>query len=523
MRSISFLLFLGAAFGSLAAEESQDKQAAADQGNSLDTLQLPAIAGLEPATFLRMLVARNLDLQYSQRNTEVTRHLSSAEAALYEPVSFMSVRREGRDRQRSADELLRLNISTPVLQELVNTNEIGVRSKAPTGADVSLSYSIATRTNNLIPQNTTAVSEYTSALTLTLKQPLLRNAGRSITETDKRVAELEYSASVQQLIQQTFKTGIDGLNLYWQLHKSQETVKLRVKARATSKSLLTDAQARVTAGRMPENTLLELRGNLLNREVELLRSQQVLQESQSTLLTALDVPWSSDLSASTAPQWSAAAPRPSAPSTLVEETLLLWSPYQVALIRQQQARIRLDYARNQMRPLLDLVMSYSGTGLDYNRSAAVDVTWRTRYPDWYIGLNLELPVGGNQKATEQYLAQNARVDQSELEVRAIRSSFSNDLSVRLADMHNAYAVIKLGTDELKLRQSTFDNERQRIQLGSGSLSNLIQKQADLIEASQRLLENQVRYEIALATWQYTRGSLLIDNGIHIVNSLPSFN
>lgn len=523
MRSISFFLLLGAALGSQAAEGPPGDKPAEALASATLVEALPAIAGLEPATFLRMLVARNLDLQYSQRNTDVTRHLGAAEAALYEPVSFMSVRREGRDRQRSADELLRLNISTPILQEAVTTKEVGIRSKTPTGADVSMSYSIAARTNNLIPQNTTGVSEYTGALTLTVKQPLLRNAGRSVTETDKRIAELEHSASVQQLTQQAFKTGIDGLNLYWQLHKAQEIVKLRVKARAISQSLLSDAEFRVLAGRTPENALLELRGNVLNREAELLRSQQSLQESQSKLLTALDVPWTENATASTAPQWHTAAPVLPPPATLLEETLSVWSPYQVALIRQQQAKIRLDFARNQTRPLLDLVISYAGTGLDYKRSAAVDVTLRTKYPDWYVGLNLELPVGGSQKAREQFLAQSARVDQSDLEVHAIRASFVNDLTVRLTDMQNAYAVIRLGAEELKLRQSIFNNERKRIELGAGSLSNLIQKQADLIEADQRVLENQVRYEIALATWQYTRGSLLADSGIQIIDSFPSFN
>lgn len=523
MRSISLLFLLGAVLSSQAAEDLAGDKTTETFTTSIQAQALPGITDLNPETFLRLLVARNLDVQYSQRNTEVARHVGAAEAALYEPVSFMSVRQEGRDRQRSADEILRLNISTPVLMELVNTKEIGIRTKTPTGADVSLSYSIAARTNNLIPQNTSSVSEYTGALTLALKQPLLRNAGRAVTETDKRVAELEYGASIQQLTQQTLKTGIDGLNLYWQLHKSQETVRLRDKAQAISQSLLSDAQFRVLAGRTPESTLFELRGNVLSREAESLRSQQALQESKSKLLTALNVQWSETTSMSTLPQWHTAAPVLPSQSTVLEETLLLWSPYQIALIRQQQAKIRLDFARNQMKPQLDLIMSYAGTGLDYKRSAAVDVTWRTTYPDWYVGLNLELPIAGNRKATEQFLAQSARVEQSELEVHAIRTSFANDLTVRLTDMQNAYAVIRLDADELKLRQRIFDNERKRVELGAGSLSNVIQKQADLIEAEQRALENQVRYEVALATWQYTRGTLLTDSRIQIIDSPPSYN
>ena len=79
----------------------------------------------------------------------------------------------------------------------------------------------------------------------------------------------------------------------------------------------------------------------------------------------------------------------------------------------------------------------------------------------------------------------------------------------------AQTVFKLSRSEVELRQKMFEYEQQRIQIGSGSISSLIQKHSDLIEARQRLLENQIRYEIALATWQYTNGTLLTDNHIEI--------
>ena len=76
-------------------------------------------------------------------------------------------------------------------------------------------------------------------------------------------------------------------------------------------------------------------------------------------------------------------------------------------------------------------------------------------------------------------------------------------------------MLKFSTGEVELRQTILDNERERVKIGSGSLSSLIQKQSDLIEAQQRLLENQIRFEVALAMWQYTSGNLLSANGIEI--------
>jgi outer membrane protein TolC len=475
------------------------------------------VVKLTAGNFLKLLVMRSLDVQYSRLNANIAKHNEAAEAALYEPAEFVSLRREGRYRQRSLEELQQNSSSITNLDEANSSEEIGLHGKIPSGAEVSLSYKLARKRNNLIPQNSLGLydSEFTGLLSLTLKQPLLRNAGRNVTETDKRVAELESRAALQQLMQQTLKTSIDGLTLYWQLHRAQETARLRQDALDASESLLADTQSRISAGRTAASTLLEVQGVILNRKAELVRSMQALREAQSKLLTAINLVADDTAPASTTPQWHS-PDQTTPPATDVKDQILSrWPPYQIALIRQEQARIRLDFAQNQIKPSLDLVMSYGATGLGYDRTSAVKSSTGGRFPDWFVGLNLELPMRANQKAQEQYLAQAQRLEQAALELVAIDNAFSNDLSVRMADLRNAQTVFELSRSEVELRQKIFEHEQQRIQIGSGSISSLIQKHSDLIEARQRLLENQIRYEVALASWQYTNGTLLIDNNIEI--------
>ena len=477
----------------------------------------PSLGALSPDSFLRMLIARSVEIRYSKLNTDVTWHLREGEASLYEPTAFMGIRKEGRNRQRTPDERLQNSYSagTAILDENAKSNEIGIRSKLPTGAEVSLSYKESGKNNNLISQTSAYDTEYTTLLNLTLKQPLMRNAGRSITETDRRVAELEYKIALEQLIQQTLKSSIDGLNLYWQLHRAQETYKLRQEAISSTEALVADANARVAAGKAPANSVLELRSVMLNREAELARSYQALHEAQNKLSTALNGTWSETKSTGTAPQLHVSDSRILADIPSLEDMLNLWSPYQIALLKQQQAQTRLNFAKNQSLPLVDFVISYGGTGFNNKLQDASKVAVDGTYPDWYVGVNFEVPLGGNQKAKEQFLAQSARLTQSELELQAIRNSFTNDMNIRLGDLKNALEIMELSKKEIKLRQNIFDNERQRVQIGSGSLSNLIQKHIDFIESKQRLLENQIRYEVARAMWQYTLGSLLTDNGIQV--------
>ena len=490
------------------------------QGNTKPVLAVaePALRALDARSFMQMVVAQNLEVKYSRLSLDVSRRLEGAEQSLYEPVFFGNLRREGRERQRSIDEMQTYASGKSLLEETVSTTEMGIRGKLPTGAELSLSYKATQKANNLIPQYSFGFldTEHNGLLSLTVRQPLLRNAGRSVIETDLRIAELEQRIATAQLVQQTQKVSIDGLNLYWQLHKAQQSVYMRQEAVTTSAALLTDAQSRVDAGKTPPSAVAELQAAVLGRQADLLRSEQALQEARSKLMTTINLIWAPHVQIATQPtsfsQWRA----PSEDSPVDFETALgAWSPYVIALLRQQQAQIRLNFASNQKKPNLELLMGYSPTGLAYTRDQADQTTLGGRYPEWYVGLNLELPARGNQRAEQQFQAQVARTEQAALELQAIRNSFANDLSLRLADVKSAHDAVRLGGADLKLREDIFANEQQRVKLGSGSVSNLIQKQSEWLEARQRLLENQVRGEIASSLLQYTEGKLLAEHGILI--------
>ena len=517
LATLAILIFIQTSGAS--AQSTAPAAMATSQKTGLGASEVSSdFSNLSQDAFLQLLLARNLDVEFSKLNTDINRHLRDAEAALYEPVFYMNLRKEGRNRQRSSDERSQSNPLTALLNEKVRTDEFGVRDKMPTGGDVSLSYRKSSRLNNLIPiiNGGAFNNERSDLLNLTLKQPLLKNAGRSVTETDRRVADLEHQVSLQQLTQQTLKTSIEGLNLYWQLYKAQETLRLRKNASATTDSLMIDTRARIAAGKTPASAVLELQSAVLSRQAELLRSQQALSEAQSKFATTINLKWENTDALSTAPRFITDASQSIPNATpLVRELLGQWSPYQIALLRQAQAQERQRFAKNQALPTVDFVMNYGGTGLSSGIAEARNLAAKFAYPDWYVGLNVEIPLDGNQKAKEQLAAQNARVLQSELERQSIENSFGNDVVLRLTDLQNAVSVLDLSKKELKLREKIFENERQRLQAGSGLLSALLQKQVDFIEAGQKLLDNQVRYEIALNMWQYTRGTLLADNGITI--------
>jgi outer membrane protein TolC len=502
---------------------SGNSTAQGDTRSSSTPAPAAVLKSLDTRSFLQMLVAQNLEIQYSRISLEVSRRLEGAERSLYEPIFFANLRREGRERQRSIDEVQTYGSGKNLLDENSSSTDLGIRGKLVTGAELSLSYKASQKSNNLIPQYSFGFldTEHNGLLSVTIRQPLLRNAGRSVIETDLRIAELEQQVAVAQLLQQTQKACIDGLNLYWQLHRAQESLRLRQEALSLSEALIKDAQSRIEAGKLPPNSLAELQGAVISRQADIFRSEQALQEARSKLTTTINLIWHPQLQITTKPSPSVSDSTSVDRVNDLENGLRLWSPHVVALIRQQQAQVRLSFAGNQKKPNLDLIMGYSATGLAYQRDQAYRTTLGGRYPDWYIGINLELPTNGNQRSEQQYLAQVARTEQAALELVAIRNSYANDLNLRLAELEASQNAVQLADKDLQLRRELFINEQSRTQLGSGSLGNLLQKQSDWLEARQRYLESQIRVEISAATLQYTRGRLLADNGIVLEEVKPS--
>ncbi|QJW84599.1 hypothetical protein HK414_15755 [Ramlibacter terrae] len=186
----------------------------------------PLLSGrvaLEPRQLAQLVATRNAEIRYSRLGVDVAGQLSRAEASLYETVFFGSIKNEDRERQRTAEERISSAAGLTVLDETTATAEAGLRQRLPTAAEVAVSYRMFRRSNNIIAAATNNLqdTEYNGAVVISVKQPLLRNRGRDVLETDRRIAELEEQVQWMQFRQQVLKSTSDALNLYWQLHRAQ--------------------------------------------------------------------------------------------------------------------------------------------------------------------------------------------------------------------------------------------------------------------------------------------------------------
>jgi outer membrane protein len=475
---------------------------------------------LNPTSFAQLLLMRSLEIEYSRYSKEVAERIFAAESALYESVMYGNYRKTDTQRQRTTEEkaITMLSTNDYVLYENAKSAETGIKQLFPTGAEVTIGTRLVERSNNIMAKYNTNL-EVTSALVVTVKQPLLKGAGVTVTEADKRVAEYESLITAWQSRQQLLKVLSEGLSLFWQAQMAHQVAGLRLEMYRTAEALVADARQRVLAGKLPPRSIQELDRFRLTRQADWVRYQQNANELQSRILTQLNYRRVDIAGVELQPHAvETLAQVASDGGDAVDYALDSWAPFQVSRLKVAQARTRLAYAANQRLPSLDFQYSYSSNGLAESFRPSASLVKQNTYPDWWVGFNFEMPLSGNEKAKAQFQAQNLRVAQAETELSAVRLSLENDLFSKRSEIESTRKEVAIYQTDVQLKTALRKSEQLRFEAGLGLVSGLIQSDQDLLEAQIRLLDAKGRLEIARLALSLADGTLLETH--HVEAALP---
>ncbi len=465
---------------------------------------------LNPTTFAQLLLLRSLEIEYSRYSKDVAQQMAQAESALYETVLYGNYRKTDTQRQRTTEEkaITMLSTNDYVLYENARNAEMGIKQLLPSGAEVTIGGRVVDRSNNIMAKYNTNV-EVTSALVVTLKQPLLKGAGVTVTEADKRVAEYESMIQAWLYRQQLLKVMGDGLSLFWQAHMAQQVAQLRLEMLRSADAMIADARQRILAGKLSPRSVQELERFRLTRQGDWVRYQQNANELQSRVINVLNFRRADLSGLELQPTRVDALPLSMLEGgTSLNDALDNWAPFQVSRLRVAQGRTRLAYAANQRLPVLDFQYSYSSNGLAETFRGSASLVKQNTYPDWWVGFNFEMGLSGGEKTRSQLQAQHLRVIQSETELAAVRLSLENDLISKREEVLSIRKEVEIYQADVKLKTALRHSEWTRFQAGLGLVNTLLQAEQDLLEARVRMLDAMGRLETTqLALW-LANGTLL---------------
>jgi outer membrane protein TolC len=206
----------------------------------------------------------------------------------------------------------------------------------------------------------------------------------------------------------------------------------------------------------------------------------------------------------------------------------------VDLLNRQISR---KAARNALLPSLSLVGFYGGSGLagplnpTYNGpgipntstvptefSGALENAFNSSSPDYYIGLNLNIPLRNRVAKADQYRSE-LEYRQAELRREQLRKQIRIEVRNAQYTLEQTAARVDAAHKARDLAQRTFEIMQKEQTLGAGSTYQTMTAQRDLAVAELDLVTAMTVYEKAKVELERATGSTLEHNGIKIQDAI----
>lgn len=451
----------------------------------------------------------------------------------YDP--FISA--NGGDEHQTSPVVNQAVYGVPSLQ--LNTGQFNVNySQAfATGTSINFSFNNARQTTN--SPNFTLSPTLTSAFRFGIQQELLAGFGFGpnlrylrIATNNKKISDIAFKDQVIATV-----TQIE--NMYWDLVSAYEQTQVNEQSSSFAQQTLENTRKQLKLESVPEMDVLRAEAEVSKRDQDLTvaRTSLQLQETlmKNAITKSLDDPVleaipvvPTDRTESVQPQASQSI------QDLISEALhgrTELAESDVDLVNRQISR---RAARNALLPSLSLVGFYSGAGLagplnglctqgcttnvPVDFAGALSNTFNNSSPDYYVGLNLNIPLRNRVAKADQYRSE-LEYRQAELRLEQLKKQVRIEVRNAQYAVEQTAARVQAARKGRDLVQRTFDITKKEQELGSGSSYQTLSAQRDLALAELDLVTAMTVFEKAKVELDRATGATLEHNGIQLQNAV----
>jgi outer membrane protein TolC len=425
----------------------------------------------------------------------------------------------------------------PSLQLNTGSSTIEYLQAFPSGTSVSFQFNNSRQTNNspfffLSPSNN-------STFRFSFQQQLLAGFGFGpnlrylrIASNNKRISDIAFKDQVIATV-----TQIE--NIYWDLVSAYEQTRVNEQSFAFAQQTLENARKQLQLESVPTMEVLRAEAEVSKRDQELTvaRTNLQLQETlmKNAVTKSLDDPVLEAMPVVPTDEQIQPAPIEAVKSIRdliadAQHNRPELAESDIDLVNRQISR---RAARNALLPSLSLVGFYGGTGLagplnplctDCTSSVPVDFAGALRNafnnssPDYYIGLNLSIPIRNRVAKADQY---RSELEYRQAELRSEQLKKQVRIEVRNAQyaLDQTGARVEAARKARDLAQRTFDITKKEQELGSGSSYQTLSAQRDLALAELDLVGAMTTYQKAKVELDRATGTTLEHNGILIQDAI----
>ncbi len=393
--------------------------------------------------------------------------------------------------------------------------DAGLSQRLATGGLIDLSYGLSRFRNNAL--NNVLNPAYTSTITLSATQPLLRGFGPTVTRAPITNAQLEAHASEQDYRQTVINTVSRVMFNYYDLFFALRQAEVLLVNLEQARVVLNNNRIRLRVGDMTRAEVLQAESTVAQREGDYYNSLRAIQDAEDALWLLIDRSgdnhhWDTELVPTEIPTLETMA--------LSEDQLIGMAremrPDLIAQrLRREETEINRRVAANALLPQLDFVgsMGYDATDIDFGH--ANGDFFDGDFAQWAVGLQLSYPLQ-NRAARHGYRQSELRLQQADTEIESLRLQIILGVRAALRALQNALDLIAAREAEVRARELELRDEQRRYEVGLSTTEILLRFQNDLATARINRLSAVVTYAKAIIALDQITGRLLERHGIEIV-------
>lgn len=415
------------------------------------------------------------------------------------------------------------------------TGAAGITQGFSPGTQIGASFSGASQENN---SNRSTINPFqSSALGLTLTQPLLRGFGAKLNRRFIRIAQNNQRVTGLVFRQQATDTVAGVIRLYYDLVSLIEDVRVKQQTLALAQKLYDDNKVQVEQGTLAPIELVRAQALIAASQQDLANSDGLEREQELIVKTVLTRRGTADAMVReariipTTPIPVPAVEQVQPVQDLVATAFKNRPDYASADIQLANSEISLEGSRNQLRPDLNFVASASNSGLAGSPNSllttgapvpalvggfgsTLDQIFRRNYPTYGIGLQLNLPLR-NRVAQADIVRDELQLRQTQIRRQQLENQVRLEVEDALIALGRSRAAYQAAVDSRRYQEQSLAAEQEKFAVGLSTTFLIIQYQSQVAQARSTEVAARGAYAKARANMDRALGMTLDYNNVSI--------
>lgn len=450
-------------------------------------------------------LSHNFDVQIERYNPQIALYTLNAYYSGYDPTFNLSGQR-GYNKTGIRYQNGQIIGGSAIDDDTFNS---GINGGTPWGMTYNLSGNIGDSSGNQYGiSNSLPIQNSSGTISLSAKQPLLKNSWIDSTRLNIRVAKNRLKYSEQGLRLQLITSVTDVINAYYELIFAQQNVQVQQEALNLSQTQLDQDQQRVKIGTLAILSVQQDESQVAQNRASLISAQSTLDTAENTLKSLLTDRYS---------QWHDMDIQPTATLEAPPQSFDLQKSWDAGLnqrpdlvqakLNVEEQGIELKYYRNQLYPELDLIGSYGFNGSGNYMQDTFRQFGEGNQPTYYYGASLTMPLS-NVGARNQYKSTKATLQQVLLQLKQFEQNVMVQIDNAVKTAESKFESVQATRQARIYAEIALDAQQKTYAVGKATTFEVLTYQNNLTAARSAEIRALADYNEALAALAKQEGTTL---------------